>query len=183
MPVLLQLCITAGLRQTFYSQTVMEQCRHIFTEILEQENASWLHPAAFDPALTFNVLHILKAHCKISPSTCLPQPTYGNLFSMNKRRLWCTLTQGWTLAVFLSPHTMDTYEHCGSGCWQPGPGGRTCTYHQHNLGTLWRESCAEELGKPPLLTQLLPTAWKLHTHESALASPWISRAFKNIILI
>lgn len=31
----------------------MEQCRHIFTEILEQENASWLHPAAFDPTLTF----------------------------------------------------------------------------------------------------------------------------------
>lgn len=31
----------------------MEQCRHILTEILEQENNPWLHPAAPDPTFTF----------------------------------------------------------------------------------------------------------------------------------
>jgi len=38
--LLLQLCITARLRQAFYSQTVIDQCRHISAKILEQENTA-----------------------------------------------------------------------------------------------------------------------------------------------
>lgn len=80
-----------------------------------------------------NMLHILKAHCKISPSTCLPQPIYGDLFSgaylpMSKRRLLCTLTQGWALPVFLSSHTMDTVvQGAGSLFLEGGPAPTTST--------------------------------------------------------
>lgn len=178
MPVLLQLCITARWRQTFYSQTVMGQCRHILTEILEQENTSWLHPAALHATLTFQHAPHPESSLQNEPIHILPQHIAGNLSSgtylpMNKRSLWCSLTQGWSLALF-QVHTpwrdMSTvFQGAGSLFLQGGPAPPITTSSGEGLRS-WAS---------PLCPQLLPTAWELHTTSLLWHPPEFPGLFKT----